>query len=109
MEFGETETMRITTWNVNGIRAAAKKGALAWAQSQAMDVFCSQEVKAMREQMPEADRELPGYTCFWNAAQRPGYSGVAVYSRSEPLEVVNGLGDERFDDEGRVIRLRYPG
>ncbi len=101
--------MRITTWNVNGIRAAIKKGAMAWAQNQAMDVFCLQEVKAMRDQLPEADREMPGYTCYWNPARRLGYSGVAVYSRVEPLSVAYGLGDERFDDEGRVIRLHYPG
>lgn len=101
--------MRITTWNVNGIRAAMKKGALEWALGQGMDVLCLQEVKAQREQLPEQARDLPGYTCFWNAAQRPGYSGVAVYSRPEPLSVVYGLEDDRFDDEGRVIRLHYPG
>jgi exodeoxyribonuclease-3 len=101
--------MRITTWNVNGIRAAIKKGALAWAQTQAMDVFCLQEVKALREQLPDADREIPGYLSYWNSAKRPGYSGVAVYSRIEPQSIVYGLGDDRFDDEGRVIRLHYPG
>jgi exodeoxyribonuclease-3 len=74
-----------------------------------MDVFCLQEVKARREQLPDVDRELPGYTCYWNAAQRPGYSGVAIYSRQQPLAVDYGLGDDRFDDEGRVIRLRFPG
>lgn len=101
--------MRITTWNVNGIRAAMKKGALTWAQGQGIDVLCLQEVKAQREQLPEQQRDIPGYSCYWNAARRPGYSGVAVYSRPEPLSVVYGLGDERFDDEGRVIRLHYPG
>ncbi len=106
--------MRITSWNVNGIRAAIKKGALDWvlgqaAQGRAIDVFCLQEVKAQREQLPDENREIPGYTSYWNSAKRPGYSGVAVYSRIEPLSVVYGLGDERFDDEGRVIRLHYPG
>ncbi len=101
--------MKITTWNVNGIRAAIKKGALTWAQANDLDVFCLQEVKARQEQLSEQDREWPGYACYWNAAQRPGYSGVAVYSRVPPLEVSYGLGDDRFDAEGRVIRLRYPG
>lgn len=101
--------MKITTWNVNGIRAAIKKGALEWALAEGIDVFCLQEVKAFREQLPETVRDLPGYQCFWNSAQRPGYSGVAVYSREAPQEVHLGLGDDRFDDEGRVIRLRYPG
>ena len=101
--------MKITTWNVNGIRAALKKGALEWMLSQNIDVFCMQEVKAQREQLPEEARDLPGYHCYWNAAARPGYSGVAVYTRAEPLAVEYGLGDDRFDDEGRVIRLRFPG
>jgi len=100
--------MKITTWNVNGIRAAIKKGAMEWALREETDVFCLQEVKAQREQVPEVVRELPGYHCFWNAAQRPGYSGVAIYTRQAPLAVDYGLGDDRFDDEGRVIRLRYP-
>ncbi len=101
--------MRITTWNVNGIRAAIKKGALVWAQAQGMDVFCLQEVKAQHEQLDENERDIAGYSCYWNAAQRPGYSGVAVYSQREPLEVEYGLGEERFDNEGRVIRMRFPG
>lgn len=101
--------MKITTWNVNGIRAAVKKGALDWAKDQDIDVFCLQEVKAQRDQLPERSRELDGYTLYWNSAERPGYSGVAVYSRVDPLEVRYGLGDPRFDNEGRVIRLQYPG
>ncbi len=100
--------MKITTWNVNGIRAAIKKGAFQWAQSYAPDVLCLQEVKAQRHQLEDAQRDMPGYACYWNAAERPGYSGVAVYSRQAPLAVETGLGDERFNDEGRVIRLRFP-
>ena len=69
--------MKITTWNVNGIRAVIKKGALAWASGEDIDVLCLQEVKARREQVPEESRDMPGYHCYWNAAQRPGYSGVA--------------------------------
>jgi exodeoxyribonuclease III len=99
--------MKITTWNINGIRAGIKKGALEWAKIYSPDVFCLQEVKARPEQLIDEDRELPGYHLYWNAALRPGYSGVAVYSRVEPLEVQFGLGDERFDTEGRVIRLRF--
>lgn len=101
--------MKITTWNVNGIRAAIKKGAFEWAAQERMDVLCLQEVKAHREQVPEDVRDLAGYHCFWNSALRPGYSGVAVYTRHEPLDIQYGLGDDRFDDEGRVIRMRYPG
>src|SRR5512133_2190460 len=100
--------MNITTWNVNGSRAAMKKGALTWAQAQAVDVLCLQEVKALREQLSDEARELPGYTCYWNAAQRPGYSGVAAYSRFAPLAVDYGLCDYRFDDDARVLQLRFP-
>lgn len=100
--------MKITTWNVNGIRAAAKKGALAWAQSHAPDIFCMQEVKAREEQLDPAYQKMPGFISYWNPAQRPGYSGVATYTQIEPLEFNFGLGDDRFDDEGRVIRMRFP-
>jgi exodeoxyribonuclease III len=101
--------MKITTWNVNGLRAVIKKGAFSWLSSHSADIICLQEVKARPEQIPDADRELPGYISYWNPAVRPGYSGVAVYSRELPLDVEFGLGDDRFDSEGRVIRLRYPG
>lgn len=101
--------MKITTWNVNGIRAVVKKGAFTWMQAEDIDVFCLQEVKAVWEQVPDEARDIPGYQCYWNAAERPGYSGVAVYSRITPLSVEFGLGDSRFDDEGRVIRMYFPG
>jgi exodeoxyribonuclease III len=99
--------MKITTWNINGLRAGLKKGAFTWLASYKPDVICFQEIKARPEQIPDAERELPGYISYWNPAVRPGYSGVAVYSRILPLEVAFGLGEERFDLEGRVIRLRF--
>ncbi len=99
--------IKITTWNVNGIRAALQKGLRDWALSHASDVFCLQEIKARPEQVDEASRELPGYESIWNPAVRPGYSGVATFSRLKPDEVRIGLGDARFDTEGRVIRCRY--
>lgn len=101
--------MIITTWNVNGIRAAMNKGLVAWANLHQPDVLCMQEVKARQEQAVGSDQILPGSSCYWNAAEQPGYSGVATYSRCEPLEVRYGLGEPRFDVEGRVIRLRFPG
>lgn len=100
--------MKITTWNVNGIRAVLQKGALNWVHEQRPDVLCLQEVKAFREQAAPMDELMAGYEGHWNSATRPGYSGVAVYTRVKPLEVTYGLGDERFDNEGRVIRLRFP-
>jgi exodeoxyribonuclease-3 len=100
--------MKITTWNVNGIRAVIRKGAFRWAQQHDVDVLCLQEVKASKSQLAVEDQEMMGYTSYWNPAVRPGYSGVAVYTRQEPLEVIYGLGDERFDQEGRVIRVQFP-
>lgn len=100
--------MKITTWNVNGIRAAQRKGSIQEAWKLNSDIYCLQEMKARPEQLSEVERTLPGYSCLWNPAEKAGYSGVAVYTRGEPLEVVFGLGEERFDCEGRVIRMRFP-
>ncbi|HZW05015.1 MAG TPA: exodeoxyribonuclease III [Anaerolineaceae bacterium] len=100
--------MKITTWNVNGIRAALSKGLWAWIKAQEPDVLCLQEVKARLDQLPEDQRNPDGYLGFWNSAERPGYSGVATFTRQMPIEVRNGLGIEKFDVEGRVIRKRYP-
>ena len=100
--------MQITTWNVNGIRAVLQKGALDWAPQLGPDVLCLQEVKAFREQAAGLDEVLAGYTGYWNPAKKAGYSGVAIYARVAPLEVGYGLGVSRFDDEGRVIRMKFP-
>jgi len=100
--------MKITTWNVNGIRAVLQKGALNWVNQVQPDVLCLQEVKAYREQVTGLDELMAGYEGYWNSAAKAGYSGVAVYTRVKPLEVLYGLGDDRFDSEGRVIRVRYP-
>jgi exodeoxyribonuclease-3 len=101
--------MRIITWNVNGIRAALGKGLKEWVGARAPDVLCLQEVKARPEQLSAAQRHFPGYDDLWNPADRPGYSGVATLVRTAPLEVEAGLGEPRFDVEGRVLRTRHPG
>lgn len=100
--------MKITTWNVNGIRAVLKKDGLNWVQEQKPDVLFLQEVKAKLEQLPAEQRQLDAYQLCWNAAERPGYSGTAAYYKGTPLGVERGLGREEFDIEGRVIRLEYP-
>ena len=79
--------MRIVSWNVNGLRACAKKGFLDFLESSAADVMLLQEVRAFREQLPEAVREPNGWHATFAAAERPGYSGVAIYSRQEPDRV----------------------
>ncbi|MBI5952385.1 MAG: exodeoxyribonuclease III [Chloroflexi bacterium] len=101
--------MKIITWNVNGIRAALGKNALDWAFERRPDFLCLQEVKAREEQLDEEQRAALKLSRVWNAAQRPGYSGVATFFRQQPDEIVSGLGDEQFDVEGRVIQTVWSG
>lgn len=96
--------MKITTWNVNGFRAILGKGFKTWVNENLPDILCLQEIKAKTEQLEPADREIDGYQAYWNSAERPGYSGVASYIRVPKMAVNFGLNDERFDNEGRVIR-----
>jgi exodeoxyribonuclease-3 len=96
--------MRLISWNVNGIRAVLKKGFLDFVQTENPDILCLQEVRARPEQV---DLDLQGYHVFWNPAERPGYSGTAVFSRTEPLGARYGMGIGKHDAEGRVITLEY--
>jgi exodeoxyribonuclease-3 len=100
--------MLLVSWNVNGIRAALDKGALpAFVRQAAPDVLCLQETKARPEQV-ELPLEFAGYHSFWNSAQKPGYSGTAVLSRTKPLAIRHGLGIAGHDAEGRVLTLEFP-
>ena len=101
-------TIRILSWNVNGIRAAHKKGFLDWLDSSSADIVCIQETKATPEQLSSELREPAAYASYWHSADKKGYSGVAVYSREKPLQVETGLGVPRFDQEGRLIALKFP-
>lgn len=100
--------MRITTWNVNGIRAVVNKDGFTWLDEVKPDVLGLQEIKAKPEQVPDLIKDHPEYQTFWHSAERPGYSGTAVLYRKEPLSIQTGLGVEEFDNEGRTIRLEYP-
>lgn len=99
---------RIISWNVNGIRAAQKKGFLSWMQDESADVICVQETKANADQVDEALRNPEGWHATWFSAERKGYSGVATFSRREPVSVRTGFGEPRFDCEGRVIETEFP-
>jgi len=101
--------MKIITWNINGVRAALKKGALDWVWQQDPDLLCLQEVKARPDQLTEAQLAALRSPFIWNPAQRPGYSGVVTFHKEAPLEVQAGLGASRFDVEGRVITTLHPG
>ena len=95
--------MKIFSWNVNGVRAIEKKGFLDWIDNEDPDIVCIQETKAKVEQLGSSLIEDHGYHTYWHSAERPGYSGVATFSKVEPLFVQNGLGIDRFDREGRVL------
>lgn len=99
--------MRVTTWNVNGLRAAHRKGFLEFVSRIAPDVLLLQEIRCTPDQLDPEVREPPGWHVRWHPAERPGYSGVAVWSR-HPMEVV-GTGMDDPDPEGRILRVRVQG
>lgn len=99
--------MKLISWNVNGIRATLGKGFGDFVTAEKPDILCLQETKARPEQVP-LPPELEGYHGFWDSAQKPGYSGVAVFTREKPLDLRVGLGMDEHDKEGRVLTLEYP-
>jgi len=99
--------MKIISYNVNGLRSALSKGLLDWVAEVAPDVLCLQEIKAGREAMDVSGFEALGYQAYLHPAQKPGYSGVATFTKIEPTAVVHGCGESCYDDEGRVLRLDF--
>lgn len=99
--------MRIVSLNLNGIRSAASKGAFAWLRSVDADVICLQETKAQVHQHDGHDVVIEGYHSHFFDAKRPGYSGVALYSKRKPDDVVRGFGVDEFDGEGRYLEARF--
>jgi exodeoxyribonuclease-3 len=99
--------VRVITLNANGIRSAAAKGAFAWLRDQEADVVCLQETKAHEPQLAGHDVDLPGYHRFFCDAERPGYSGTALYCKRKPTEVIRGFGVDEFDREGRYLEARF--
>ncbi|NOQ45267.1 MAG: exodeoxyribonuclease III [Desulfobulbaceae bacterium] len=98
---------KFISWNVNGLRAALKKGFLDVLYDFDADIFALQEIKALPDQLPDSVKNIPGYQVFWYPAQKKGYSGTAVYAKREPVDVVYGLGREDLDREGRVLTLEF--
>lgn len=96
--------MRLISWNVNGIRAAIKKGFMDFFDDVDADIFCLQETKLSAGQL---DLELEGYHQYWNYAEKKGYSGTAVFTKEEPIHVSYGIDMEEHDKEGRVITCEY--
>jgi len=99
--------MKLLSWNVNGLRAALGKGFGAFVATEQPDILCVQETKARPEQVA-LPPELNGYHAYWNSAEKPGYSGVAVFTRERPLAVLPGLRLDEHDHEGRLLTLEYP-
>lgn len=97
--------MKFISWNVNGLRACMQKGFLDFFKEIDADIFCLQETKLQEGQI---DLELPGYHQYWNYAEKKGYSGTAIFTKEEPLQVTYGIGVEEHDHEGRVITAEYP-
>ena len=96
--------MRLLSWNVNGIRACIKKDFGSFFNEIDADIFCIQETKASSSQV---DFDSPGYTQFWNSAEKKGYSGTLVFTKKEPINSIYGLGIEKHDNVGRVITLEF--
>lgn len=96
--------MKLVSWNVNGIRAALKKGFMDFFNDVDADIFCLQETKLSEGQL---DLELEGYYQYWNYAEKKGYSGTAVFTKEEPIHVSYGIDMEEHDNEGRVITCEY--
>ncbi|MEA4825236.1 MAG: exodeoxyribonuclease III [Clostridium sp.] len=101
--------MNIYSWNVNGIRAIEKKGFVQWIQDENPDVLCIQETKIQSDQIEDSLKNIEGYKSYFSCAEKKGYSGVAVYTKKEPISVKYGIGIERFDSEGRILICDYEG
>ena len=96
--------MKLISWNVNGLRACVGKGFLEIFEKEDADIFCIQETKLQEGQI---ELELPGYFQYFNSAEKKGYSGTAVFTKKEPLQVTKGIGMEEHDKEGRVLTAEY--
>lgn len=99
--------MKIISWNVNGLRSVQRNGFLDWFKKEKADIVCLQEIKVQEDQIPEEIKSIVGYTAYYNTGMRKGYAGVAVYTKRKPLRIQTILGMERFDREGRFLRLDY--
>src|SRR5690606_13302926 len=99
--------MRIIKLKANGIRSAGAKGVFPWLRSQEPDVVCVQETKCQNDQIAHELYHPKGYHCYYFDAQKKGYSGVALYSKRKPDEVIRGYGSREFDQEGRYLEARF--
>jgi exodeoxyribonuclease-3 len=100
--------MKILCWNVNGLRAVHSKGLfLDWFTKENADIICLNETKLQEEQVPEELRKVRGYSSYFSCAEKKGYSGTALWTKTKPEKVVTELGETKFDTEGRLVRADY--
>ena len=102
-----TDSMKMISWNVNGLRAIEKKGFIDIIEESGADIFAVQETRAWPEQLSDELKNIKGYLSYFTKARKKGYSGVGVYTRKKPLNVNIGIGKDQFDDEGRVITMEF--
>ena len=96
--------MKLISWNVNGIRACLNKGFLEFFKQEEADIFCIQETKCQPDQI---ELKFENYQSYWNSAEKKGYSGTAIFTKEEPINITYGIGIEEHDKEGRIITLEY--
>ncbi len=103
------DSMRLVSWNVNGIRSVVRKGFWDWLEAEQPDVLCLQETRIQEDQLTPRMRAPDGYRAFWNQADKKGYSGVATFCREAPSGLQAGFGEPRYDVEGRVLITEHDG
>lgn len=99
--------MKLLSWNVNGIRAAHRKGFLDWLSEESPDILGVQEIKAQEDQLPKKLLNPDGYHAYWNPAERKGYSGVAIFSKTKANKIVTDFGGSILEQEGRTIQAHF--
>ncbi|WP_027624700.1 exodeoxyribonuclease III [Clostridium lundense] len=99
--------MRIYSWNVNGLRAIAKKNFFQWIEEEKPDIFCLQETKIQEDQLENNLRDIEGYYSYFSFAEKKGYSGTAIYTKIKPKNVYHGIHMEKFNSEGRIVIAEY--
>ncbi|NFD85956.1 exodeoxyribonuclease III [Clostridium botulinum] len=99
--------MRIYSWNVNGLRAVAKKNFIEWIGEESPDILCIQETKLQENQLEDNIKNIDGYYSYFSFAVKKGYSGVATYTKVKPISVKHSIGIEKFDSEGRILITEF--
>lgn len=99
--------MKIYSFNVNGIRSVMQKGFLEWIKEEQPDIVCVQEIKIDSSLLSDEITKINGYYSYFNPAKKKGYAGTAIYTKIEPKKIEYGIGHERFDNEGRSIKLTF--